>query len=827
MSLVKIIGWLLRLDDVDQIESISGPMFVEPWAEAGWLLIGGIFLAALSIVFYWKAQPHGRTKTGMALAVGRAVLLVLLMLVLGNPHLQITYAHRPKPVLWMLFDGTDSMAIQDDYTAAEKEKLAQATAVESLNDEVKTNAKGGYARQDYVKALLTKDKDNLFDKLAEKYTLQAYTFQRAGGVDALQLKPSADGKSFDKANLASQIKTDGVVTAIGDAIKDVSLRKATNDVAGLVLFSDFGNNAGIQPADTDTAPSRQLGVPIYTVGIGPTEAVDVAVDLQAPPVMKKNERSTVGALIRATGLEGRKITVRMTAKKIDGDRLGPTIAVGQREVILTRGTAIENFDYVPKDSGRYLFAADIDKLEEEQADQNNHAEREVRVRDDYLRLMFVENEPTWEWRFIKEVFHRDPLVGQRGFRTFLRSADARVRQSNELFLPTLTPKRSDFFLTDVIFIGDMPPGSLNARFCEMAKEFVEKFGGGLVVITGPRFGPSALADTAIETMLPVILDKEARIKDKQEFQFQLTPAASQYDFMRLGNSNNPAEAERENAKAWGNLGRVPWYQPVANKHPTLSTVLAEHPTDLCNDGKTRQPLIAIRQYGKGQVVYVGFDEMWRLRRKYGELYYRQFWGQMIHQLGLSHAIGEQKRFVVRTDAQQYKEDEDVTVTIEAFDANYLPLTDEKLPDRRLSGELMLPPDKDGQSAKQPFTATLVKEGVFEARFKAAIGGEHRLIVHDPIAPYDSTEVRFQVAGLSAERRSAVRDVNLQRDITDSSKGRMYDLTTVAHLADDLTLQPNLKYTSSIKPMWNNWAIFGVLVGLMLVEWFTRKMMNLP
>ena len=45
--------------------------------------------------------------------------------------------------------------------------------------------------------------------------------------------------------------------------------------------------------------------------------------------------------------------------------------------------------------------------------------------------MFVEYEPTWEWRFIKEVFHRDPLVGMKGFRTFLYSSDPQVREKNE------------------------------------------------------------------------------------------------------------------------------------------------------------------------------------------------------------------------------------------------------------------------------------------------------------------------------------------------------------------------------------------------------------
>ncbi len=130
----------------------------------------------------------------------------------------------------------------------------------------------------------------------------------------------------------------------------------------------------------------------------------------------------------------------------------------------------------------------------------------------------------------------------------------------------------------------------------------------------------------------------AKLQDQKEFILQMTPAAEQFDFMQLGVDG------AENRKAWLNLGPLPWYQPVSRLHP-LATALAVHPKDMCVDGKTPQPLIAMRRYGRGEVVYLGFDETWRLRRKYGELYYRQFWGQMIHRLGLSHTLGSQKRFV--------------------------------------------------------------------------------------------------------------------------------------------------------------------------------------
>ena len=72
------------------------------------------------------------------------------------------------------------------------------------------------------------------------------------------------------------------------------------------------------------------------------------------------------------------------------------------------------FAWTPSETGRFVVTASTEPQSGELVTQNNRAEREVSIRDDFLRLMFVEYEPTWEWRFIKEVFHRDKLVGPDG-----------------------------------------------------------------------------------------------------------------------------------------------------------------------------------------------------------------------------------------------------------------------------------------------------------------------------------------------------------------------------------------------------------------------------
>ncbi len=588
-----------------------------------------------------------------------------------------------------------------------------------------------------------------------------------------------------------------------------------------MVFSDFQQNSGPPPIEA----AKRLGVPVHTVGVGPTATVDVAVELRAPLMMKKDERSIVTATVRQQGLDDREVSVRFSARRMGGaddDSTGeaPAVLLGEKPVTLSHAVQEVELPYVPGKTGHYMLSAEVDPVEGEVVRENNRAEREVTVRDDFLRLLFVEYEPTWEWRFIKEVFHRDKLVGTQGFRTFLRSSDPRVRKSNELFLPTMSPPRSEFFAYDVIFLSDLPSSALSPRFCQMTEEFVREFGGGLVVLAGPRFGPAQLADTPLATMLPVSFDRTARIYDRQPFALRLTGSAEQYDFMQLGNS--PAE----NRQAWANLGLLPWYQPVERLHP-MAAVLAEHPTQTCADGKTRQPLIAVRRYGRGEVVYLGFNETWRLRRKYGETYYRQFWGQLIHRLGLSHALGSQKRFVVRTDRRAYQTDDQVLVTVEAYNADFEPLGEKDLADHRLRGELILP---RGGAAKTdnapPLTLTETRKGLFEARFTAFTGGEHRVRVTDPITGRP-VECTFRVTSTSVERQRAIRNVALQESLASETGGKSYDLRSVKRLADEI--QPPSKPETSIQVvvLWNTWLCFACVVGLLTGEWLLRKWVNLP
>jgi hypothetical protein len=845
-----IYDWLGSTLRLEQMQSLADYKlsFAASWAQRAPMLLffGIVALVAAAAWYYFRNQPTRHHRWRAMLFVIRAAVLCQVLLLLAEPILTLTIQSRKRPGLWLLFDGTDSMNIADDLPpdvraatdkavgletsepadaapapadkgAAPADKAATASADKSPGEQDPAAAQR-HSRVDYLRALVQKKDQNLLELLGKQFRLQAFLFDSTQSVRSLELGRGLG--PFDGKHLAEQLTANGQVTDIGGALTDLAHRNPSSSLAGLVVFSDFNKTTGPDPAKV----AQQFGTKIYTIGVGATRAIDLVAKIVAAPYAKTKDEVPIKVFLQPSGLEGQSTHVRLYAEPLGGGSSSRTLVGEKESPQLTGSSQTVEFIFKPDQVGRVHLVAEVDRLPGEVNREKNLAHAEISVLDDYLRLMFVEFEPTWEWRFIKEVFHRDPLVGMKGFRTFLYSSDPQVRQQNELFLASMTPPREEFFKNDLIFLGDMPSGpptpALSEHFCKLVKEFVGDMGGGLVVLCGPRFGPQQLAKTALADLLPVAVDPAARVRDQEPFNLQLTAQAAEFPFMQLGAGSTLPEMQ----KAWDTLGPLPWYQPVEGVHPA-ATVLAEHPTATCANGK-KQPLIAIRQYGRGEVVYLGFDETWRLRRAHGEELFRRFWKEVMWRLALNHALGANKRFVVQTDLQRYQVDQTVTLTVTAGNAQYKALTEADVPSGKLNGQWVLPAVNGQAPVVQPLSLTQVQPGLFSTRFIVTAPGEHHVRVTDPMTQ-KPVEWTFTAFNLSVERQSPIRNSALQEAIAAESNGRSYDLKDVQSLLEQI--QPSLRTETSVEvvSLLNTWACFLVIAGLLLGEWFLRKRIGLP
>ena len=80
-------------------------------------------------------------------------------------------------------------------------------------------------------------------------------------------------------------------------------------------------------------------------------------------------------------------------------------------------------------------------------------------------------------------------------------------------------------------------------------------------------------------------------------------------------------------------------------HSLMAVPLVVHDTKKDEEGRQPLPLIALRRYGKGTVVFVGLDETWRFRKEVGDTYHRTFWAQAVQHLGPPRGLLGQRQTV--------------------------------------------------------------------------------------------------------------------------------------------------------------------------------------
>ena len=89
------------------------------------------------------------------------------------------------------------------------------------------------------------------------------------------------------------------------------------------------------------------------------------------------------------------------------------------------------------------------------------------------------------------------------------------------------------------------------------------------------------------------------------------------------------------------------------------------------------PLVVLQSVGRGQVLYMGFEESWRwlFNKSDDKDYFARFWGQVVYRIGLSRELGE-KQAQLMLDQPDPIKNRPATVYARLYDENFQPL---KLP----------------------------------------------------------------------------------------------------------------------------------------------------
>jgi hypothetical protein len=624
--------------------------------DPGWAFILFLVFAAVTFWSYRRFAPDVPPWRRLVLTALRVAFVAVFLALLVKPVLNITINEPIREKLLVLLDASQSMAFADKRDRLDDLKRAAIGA--GLLDPAGGLSQGlpadalkvkSITRWDLLNRIAANEKLDLWRRLAKKADIEIYRFGRDAANASLQADSGEDFQISAVTGLLKTIHPDQPATAIGESLREVLRENRGQPVAGIFVVTDGGNNSGLPPAEAAQV-AREQNVPLFVFGMGIVTPPDLILqDLTGPKLAFVKERIVVKAKLRYQGISEKKsVTATLTADGKELDR--QTIAIGQD------GESDVEFAFIPQEIGDLKLEAAIPALPEETATDNNTTSTKVRIIDNKVHVLFVEQQPSWEFRYLLEYMQRDRRLSVRSVLIDGEPGLDKIKDSP--FLPALPDNRTAFFENEVIIIGDVDPADLGETRMKIINQWVEA-GGGVIFLAGPKFNPLAYKGTPLEPILPVVA--ETRLPPNQIgqrsvelIQLKRTVLGESSPYLQL--STDPTE----NEKIWSSFRGVRWTAPIAKAKPTAQVLLVDTRADRASR-EGPQPVIAVQEYGAGTCIYIGTNETYRWRSNTGEKYYSRFWGQLMESLSLQRLQGASALTQLKVERPQYYVGEKIVI----------------------------------------------------------------------------------------------------------------------------------------------------------------------
>jgi len=756
------------------------------WAglNPGWALLTWLALIALLLWSYRRQAPRMARRRRAVLIVLRALSLGLLLVLLARPMLNLEIQERTRRTLAVLIDASQSMTLADgrsDPADIDRAAFAMGTPIAAR-----------ISRAELLSALAANPKLDLWPSLASKANLEFFTFGRE--LTSLGTPPPREVDSLFKS-----IDYQQNFTALGDSLRDLLNRTRGQSLAGVLVITDGANNTGAPPLEAARL-AKQDDVPLYLYGVGVTSPRDLSViEVSGPQFALLRERAEFTARIRATGLSGQKTQITLTA---DGRKVASRVlglgADGEQEITL---------DFVPAALGELTVEVSAEPIPGETVTENNSATASVRVVDTKTRVLYVEGEPRWDFRYLIDLLQRDRRMSVDC--VMIDGDPSLAQQPDSRFLPAIPDDKNRLLSYDVILIGDVDPKAIGPTRMALLAEWVEKYGGGLAFLAGPRFSPAAYRGTPLETLLPVELDANANAAPNhpEPVQLKLTPAGERSPVTVL------ADDPRESAALWARFPGVRWTARVGRPRPAAQVLLAD-PSPASANRAGSMPVVALQPYGMGQIAFVGTDQTHVWRSGIGERHHTRVWGQLIQSLAAARQSGGSQLTRLSSERSRYLVGERVVIKGRAFAADFSPLGDSSLP-----GTLSVKSAAgSAQVTELRLAATPGRPGEFRGEFTARTPGSHTFI-----AARDSNAlVQFEVAEPRLELGDPAMNETLLRAMAEAAGGRFLREEDLAGLpalvAAGSAGLPSFKAVDLALSPW----LLGLFILSATTEWFVRR-----
>lgn len=790
----RLPNWLAQWLGIEPAPSGEGTAYAldHQWPLPPWLTV--LLLAAVvGYVVYLYAKEGG--TAGFA---ARAVLAALRLAVVGVvlfflAQFVLSLQRTGLPYVVVILDDSASMETADHYDTAQRDLLRQRVEQAGLAE---------LSRLNLGKAVLLADDAALLRRLGRDYRLKVYF----ASEDA---RPT-QADSADLAALAQEIRqaeAPGRQSRLGLAV-----RRALDDLRGappaaIVFLTDGVTTQGETLADAALYAQRR-GVPIVTVGLGSDQAVQ-DLKLHDPlydDVVFKNDLLSLEAKLTAQGFQGRR--VRLVLKTKEGSPLAETEVVagpdGQpRPVRLT---------YRPTSEGQFEHVLEATAQPEEieaGRDTNNRLPVRFTVRDDKVRVLLVQDEPSFEFRYLKHMLERNATVE---LHTVLQQADTRFTEIDKTALRVFPVKQQELFEYHVILFGDVNPAQLGAGDMANLRQFVEQHGGGVAFLSGPRHTPLAYRGTPLEDLLPIDLAAaQAPPADRvlrESFHPRLTRLGQDMPHMQIGDSLE------QNLRLWQETLPGFYWLLEASKLKPAASVLAEHPTRTGADGKNL-PVICLQYFGAGKVLFHATDETWRWRYLVGDVYFQRYWIQAVRFLARGRLLQGDRAATLKPLRSRYQRGEAVGLRVRFLDEAQAPADDQ--------GVTVVVQSAGENRRRLTLSRKAGTRGVFEGEMAGLPPGDYRVWIASPGLGPSPPSADFTVEAPVQETQRLQMDTAQLQWAAQRSGGVYLTPLEAPQLAESLPRGRPVP-TEPLPPaeLWHSPWLLGLFLLLISAEWMLRK-----
>lgn len=792
--------WLLGLENTVRVLDAR---IVFAWGVPAWLVAFLIILAGVYCYRIYKREAEEmNSRYRLLLTVLRFITWIAVILVVLQPRLMLDRLVEPKSNLAILIDTSESMTLVD-RNARDEYYLGAVRAARGGIDspsELSTEDKAWVSetpRAQILQSALQNEEINLLEALGEKYALRFFTFDEK----SIEQDPYAEDEQGDR-KLALP-PAEGKITQLGSALRTVTNQLRGLPLAGVVAFTDGASNKGEAPEMV----ARVLGereVPVFPVGVGAPEAVDVEVmDANLPDLIFKDDEIAVRVFFTASGLKDTRLPVTLTLD----DKV-----IGEGTVIAKDGRFQEDFVIRPHKVGDLVFKVEVPQQADEYFVDNNILQKRVRVIDSAIRILIAVDTPSWEYRYLKGFLNSDERIETK---VFIRRGDLRRSETDEQYLqqfPTYETLKRE---VDCLILNNITSDYFSTDQLKQIESYVSDEGGSLIMISSTKGTPGTFIGTPVGDMLPVRLKRIAEdpsldLADTftRGYQLRLTREGRYHLITRL----NPLE--EENLKLWPTLPNQYWYYTGIIRLKPTAVSLVEHATAQNEYG--RIPLMALHRYGRGQVLFMGFNSVWRWRYKIGNKYTNRFWGQTIQFMGLPHLLGNLKRVQFETQGRDFIEGEQIPVTVRVQTPEFQPIRDQQV--------TLVASNKDtGEESRFTFHIEGDKVGVFDGNLSLKKGTWHIVV-----EGYDQEETLvLDIRPPRYEYEKPAMQKNVLQTVADLSGGTYIDLGEIATLPEKIGKVSKLSRSKADLTLWDTWLSLLLITICTAAEWVLRKRKDMP